>query len=103
MYKDKDWNAPLAQQLKDLHSPDKAVVKMAEQQLRQRFVGLDKENQILVLKHHLQSGKSCRDWAYIRLLSYWDEAFVPIITKLWKTYHEEKCSWVITKIFLWIS
>ena len=35
--------------------------------------------------------------AYIRLLSYWDEAFVPIITELWEAYHEEKCSWVIIK------
>ena len=27
MYNDKDWNAPLSQQLKDLHSPNNVVVK----------------------------------------------------------------------------
>lgn len=88
---------PVVPTTEDLHSPNNVVVKMAEQQLRQRFVGLDKENQISVLKHHLQRGKSCRDLAYIRLLSYWDEAFVPIITELWEAYHEENCSWVIIK------
>lgn len=99
MRKPVDWNAPIQLVLKELKSNDKSVVYQALRQLRQRFIGLDKRDQLQVLIHHLNGNKACRNWAYGKLIDLWDDAFEPIIKRLWNQYHEERCAWPIINHF----
>ena len=64
---------------KDLQSDNRPTQNAALKELRRRFVGLDKEEQMQVLVHHLRREKSFREWAYSRLLDLWDESFEPIV------------------------
>jgi hypothetical protein len=93
------WNTPLKSLLKDLQSDNRPTQNAALKELRRRFVGLDKEEQMQVLVHHLRREKSFREWAYSRLLDLWDESFEPIVKSLWEQYHEEKCAWAIIRHF----
>lgn len=99
MRKPVDWNAPIKLVIKELRSNDKSVASQALRQLRQRFIGLDKRDQIQVLIHHLNGNKACREWAYGKLIDLWDDAFEPIIKQLWNQYHEERCAWPIINHF----
>lgn len=94
-----NWNTPLKSVLKDLQSGNRTIENVALKELRRRFVGLDKKEQVLVLMHHLRREKSYREWAYSRLLDLWDESFEPIIAELWDNYHEEQCAWPIVRHF----
>ena len=78
--------------LKDLQGKNRKTENAALKELRRRFVGLDKKEQMLVLMHHLRREKSYREWAYSRLLNLWDDAFEPVIADLWSRYHEEQCA-----------
>ena len=93
------WNTPLKSLLRDLQSEDRKTENAALKELRRRFVGLDKEDQMQVLMHHLRREKSFREWAYSRLLDLWDVSFEPIIKGLWEQYHEEKCAWAVIRHF----
>ena len=93
------WNTPLKSLLKDLQSEDRKTENSALKELRRRFVGLDKKDQMQVVMHHLCREKSYREWAYARLLDLWDETFEPVIADLWEHYHEDKCAWPIIRHF----
>ena len=92
-----NWNTPLKSVLKDLQSDKRRVENAALRELRRRFVGLDKKEQMMVLMHHLRREKSYREWAYSRLLDMWDNSFEPVIAELWGRYHEEQCAWPIVR------
>lgn len=93
------WNTPLKSLLRDLQSEDRKTENAALKELRRRFVGLDKEQQMQVIMHHLRREKSYREWAYTRLLDLWDESFEPVILGLWEQHHEEKCAWAVIRHF----
>ena len=93
------WNTPLKSVLKEMQSDNRKIENVALKELRRRFVGLDKKEQISVLMHHLRREKSFREWAYSRLLDLWDDSFEPVITDLWERYHEEQCAWPIVRHF----
>ena len=99
MKRTNNWNSPLKSVMKDLQSDNKTAQNAALKELRQRFVGLDKEEQMQVIMHHLRREKSHREWAYSRLLDLWDESFEPIVKSLWEQYHEEKCAWAVIRHF----
>ena len=99
MKQSNNWNTPLKSVLKDLQSDNRKTENAALKELRRRFVGLDKKEQMLVLMHHLHREKSYREWAYSRLLDLWDDAFEPVISDLWNRYHEKKCVWPIVRHF----
>ena len=99
MNKINNWNTPLKSILKDLQRDNRKTRNAALKELRRRFVGLDKKEQMLVLMHHLRREKSYREWAYSRLLDLWDDSFEPVISDLWNRYHEEKCAWPIVRHF----
>ena len=99
MKRHNNWNTSLKSVLKDLHSENRKAEDTALKELRRRFVGLDKKEQMLVLRHHLRREKSYREWAYSRLLDLWDDSFEPVISDLWNRYHEEKCAWPIVRHF----
>ena len=65
------WNTPLKSLLKDLQSEDRKTEDAALKELRRRFVGLDKVQQMQVIMHHLRREKSFREWEYTRLLDFW--------------------------------
>ncbi len=94
-----NWNSPLKIVLRDIQSESRKVENAALKELRRRFVGLDKKEQMLVLMHHLSREKSYREWAYSRLLDLWDDSFEPVIADLWERYHEEQCAWPIVRHF----
>lgn len=94
-----NWNTPLKSVLKDLQSDKRRVENAALRELRRRFVGLDKKEQMMVLMHHLRREKSYREWAYSRLLDMWDNSFEPVIAELWGRYHEEQCALPIVRHF----
>ena len=52
-----NWNTPLKSVLKNLQSDKRSVENAALRELRRRFVGLDKKEQMLVLMHHLRREK----------------------------------------------
>ena len=58
-----NWNTPLKSVLKDLQSENRKTENAALKELRRRFVGLDKKEQMLVLMYHLRREKSYREWA----------------------------------------
>lgn len=93
------WNTPLKSVLKEMQSDNRKIENVALKELRRRFVGLDKKEQISVLMHHLRREKSFREWAYSRLLDLWDDSFELVITDLWERYHEEQCAWPIVRHF----
>ena len=57
-----NWNTPLKSVLKDLQSDKRRVENAALRELRRRFVGLDKKEQMMVLMHHLRREKSYHDY-----------------------------------------
>ena len=99
MRKQLKWNAPLKFVMKDLASGNRKAENEAMRQLRLRFVGIDKNDQMKVIMHHLGRERSHREWAYARLLDLWDETFETVIADSWEQYHEEKCAWPIIRHF----
>lgn len=99
MKKQNAWNTPLKTVLGDLKSEKRKTENLALKELRRRFVGLDKKEQVLVLMCHLRRERSYRAWAYSRLLDLWDDVFEPVIIDLWNAFHEERCAWPIVRHF----
>lgn len=57
------WNTPLKSVIKDLQSDNRTTQNTALKELRRRFVGLDKKDQMQVIMHYLRREKSFREWA----------------------------------------
>ena len=92
-------NRPIRTVLKEYLERKKGKVTNARNELHRRFVGLDWDIQKEILISHLNATMSEREWAYSRLMNLWDNCFLPHVQKLWETYHEEHCSWVIIRHF----
>ena len=56
------WNTPLKSLLKDLQSEDRKTENAALKELRRRFVGLDKEQQMQVIIHYLHHESHIVNW-----------------------------------------
>lgn len=98
-YEKKRHNRPAITLIKEYCDKKSGKVSEARRELQRRFEWLDWSQQKKIMMAHLQACTSDRQWAYTHLLSFWDDSFIPIIDKLWQTYHEERCSWIIVNHF----
>lgn len=92
-------NRPASTLIKEYCDKKSGKVSEARRELQRRFEGLDWSQQKKILLAHLQACPSDRQWAYPRVLSLWDESFTSVIEELWKTYNEQRCSWIIVNHF----
>lgn len=98
-YKKKKRNAPIATLIKNYTNKKSGKVSVSREEIKWRFNWLDWKDQKRILSAFLESGKSDREWAYSKVLDYWDESFMPKIKELWENYHEYKCSWSVIHYF----
>lgn len=92
-------NKPIATVIKNYMDKKSGKVTESRNEIQRRFPGLDWKDQKKIMLAFLNSCMSDREWAYSRLLDYWDVSFESKISELWETYHERKCGWVIVRHF----
>ena len=98
-YKRQKRNSPIATLIKNYTNKKSGKVSDAREEIQWRFNWLDWKDQKKILNAFLESGKSDREWAYGKVLDYWDDSFLPKVKELWETYHEYKCSWSVIRYF----
>lgn len=98
-YKEKKRNTPVATLMKNYINKKSGKVSDSRNEIQIRFDYLDWKDQKKILSAFLDSGKADRQWAYSKVLEYWDKSFEPRIKELWEELHEEKCSWVVIRHF----
>ena len=99
MKKKIERNRPVATLMKEYTGHDKKKIATARTELHRRFDYLDYDIQKKILLAHLDSTKNDRQWAYPRLLDYWDASFIAQVLNVWDKYHETRCSWAIVQHF----
>ena len=92
-------NSPIATLIKNYVNKNSGKVSVSREEIQRRFNWLDWKDQKRILTAFLDSGRSDREWAYGKVLDYWDESFMPKVKELWETYHEYKCSWSVIRYF----
>ena len=92
-------NTPIVTLLKNYSNKKSGKVTESRNEIQTRFDYLDWKDQKKIILAFLESGKTDRQWAYLKALDYWDKAFEPKIKELWEELHERKCSWVVTRHF----
>ena len=95
----KKRNTPIATLIKDYINKNSGKVSDSRNEIQRRFDYLDWKDQKKIMLAFLESGKTDRQWAYSKLVDFWDKSFEPKVKALWEELHEDKCSWVITRHF----
>lgn len=98
-YQKRKRNAPIATLIKNYVNKKSGKVSVSREEIKWRFNHLDWKDQKKILNAFLDSGMSDREWAYTKLLDYWDESFAPKVKELWDTCHEYRCSWLVIRYF----
>jgi len=99
MKKRTERNRPVATLIKEFSGHDRQKKAEARKELHRRFEFLDYNQQIKILLAHLDSISNDRQWAYTRLIDYWEPCFIAPVLKLWETHHEIRCSWPLVRHF----
>lgn len=99
MDKNYNRNRPVATLIKEYTERRKGKLSSARRELQRRFDYLDYNQQKKILLAHLMSSMTDRQWAYPRLLNYWDVSFIAPVLNVWEEYHEPRCSWAIVRYF----
>lgn len=97
MYYTKKKNTPVATLIKRYLNKKSGKVTDSRAEIQWRFDYLDWKDQKKIMLAFLDSGKTDRQWAYLKLLDFWDEAFEEKVKALWEQYHEDKCAWVVIR------
>ena len=98
-YKEKKRNTPIATLIKNYVNKKSGKVADSRGEIQTRFDYLDWKDQKKIISAFLESGKTDRQWAYSKMLNYWDKSFEPKVKELWEQLHEDKCSWVVIRHF----
>jgi len=98
-YKRQKRNAPIATLIKNYTNKKSGKVSESREEIKWRFNWLDWKDQKKILAAFLDSVRSDREWAYGKVLDFWDDSFLPKVKELWETYHEYKCSWPVIRYF----
>jgi len=98
-YNLKKRNTPIATLIKNYINKKSGKVVDSREEILWRFDFLDWKDQKKIILAFLDSGKTDRQWAYAKVLDYWDKAFETKIMELWERFHEERCSWVVIRFF----
>ena len=97
--KQRKKNTPIVTLMKNFINKKSGKVSESREEIKWRFNALDWKDQKKILPAFLDSSASDREWAYTKLLDYWDESFLPKVKELWETSHEYKCSWSVIRYF----
>ena len=92
-------NTPVVTLIKNYVDKRSGKVAESRKEIQKRFDYLDWKDQKKILLAFLDSGKTDRQWAYLKLLNYWDKSFEPKVKALWESLHEPQCSWSIIRFF----
>lgn len=92
-------NSPIATLIRNYINKKSGRLSESREEIKWRFNALDWKDQKKILDAFLDSCRSDREWAYSKLLDYWDDSFLPKVKMLWETLHEERCSWPIIRYF----
>ena len=92
-------NTSIATLIRNYTNKKSGKVSDSREEIKWRFNWLDWKDQKKIITAFLESGKTDREWAYSKILDYWDESFQPKVKELWEAYHEYKCSWSIIRYF----
>lgn len=92
-------NTPIATLIKNYINKNSGKVSDSRNEIQRRFDYLDWKDQKKIMQAFLESGKTDRQWAYSKLVDFWDKSFEPKVKALWEELHEDKCSWVVTRHF----
>ena len=92
-------NTPIAKLIRDFTNKDSGKVCESRKDIQIRFDYLDWKDQKKILSAFLESGKTDRQWAYSKLVYYWDKSFEHRVKELWEKHHEYRCSWPVIRYF----
>ena len=92
-------NTPTVTLIKNYTNKNSGKVVASRREIQRRFDHLDWNHQKKILMAFLDSIQTDREWAYIKLLDFWDKSFEPKVEELLEKYHEQKCSWSIIRHF----
>ena len=95
----KPRNKPIATVIRNFINKESGKVTDSRKEIQRRFFGLDWKDQKKIMMAFLDAGASDRQWAYSRLLDWWDPYFEPKVQELWEAFHEERCAWVVIRHF----
>lgn len=98
-YKERKRNTPLVTLIKNYTNKESGKVIASRKEIQRRFDYLDWKDQKKIIAAFLDSSKTDRQWAYSKMLYYWDKSFELKVKKLWEQLHEIKCSWVVIRHF----
>lgn len=85
-------NEPVSQLLDWFKNKKRGKFAFARKQLHERFLHLDYEDQIAVIRTFLdRGGKQNREWCYNMLKKWWSEELEGDIIAAWNYFHEQKC------------
>lgn len=98
-FKTKKRNTPIATLIKNYVNKKSGKVSDSRDEIQLRFDYLDWKDQKKIILAFLESGKTDRQWAYSKVLDYWDKSFEPKIKELWEQLYEDKCAWVVIRHF----
>jgi len=98
-YQAKKRNTPIATLIRNYVNKKSGQVAQSREEIQRRFDFLDWKDQKKIILAFLESGKTDRQWAYSKVLDYWDKSFEPKIKELWEELHEERCSWSVIRYF----
>ena len=92
-------NTPISKLIRDFTDKESGNVCEARKEIQIRFEHLDWKDQKKILSAFLESGKADRQWAYSKLVDYWDKSFEHRVKELWEKHHEYRCSWPVIRYF----
>lgn len=98
-YQKRKRNTSIATLIRNYTNKKSGKVSDSREEIKWRFNWLDWKDQKKIITAFLESGKTDREWAYSKMLDYWDDSFQPKVKELWEAYHEYKCSWSIIRYF----
>ena len=70
-------NAPIATLIRNYVNKKSGKVSASRDEIKRRFDHLDWKDQKRILNAFLDACTSDREWAFTKLLDYWDESFEP--------------------------
>jgi len=95
----KKRNTPIVTLIRNFINKKSGKVIDSRREIQNRFDHLDWKDQKKIISAFLESGKTDRQWAYLKALSYWDKSFEPKVKELWEQYGEEECNMVVARHF----
>ena len=98
-YKTRPHNTPVVTLIRNYVDKKSGKVADSRKEIQRRFDHLDWKDQKKILLAFLDSGKTDRQWAYMKLLDYWDKSFEPKVRALWESLREPQCSWSVIRFF----